>query len=49
MVVVYQPDIRGDRDKKHGFYNNGRKRNEKFNELEERQNSHNKSDLENQE
>ena len=45
MVVLCQPDIRGDRDNKHGFYNNGHKRNNKLDE----NNSHNKSDLGNQE
>ena len=44
--------VRGksDRDKKHGFYNNGGgKRNGKFNKSKERQNSHNKSGSDKQE
>ena len=41
---------KSDRDKKHGFYNNGGgKRNGKFNKSKERQNSHNKSGSDKQE
>ena len=48
MVVMYQPDIRSDRDKKLGFYNGG-ERNGRFYKSKERQNSHDKSGSDKQE
>ena len=48
MVVMYQPDIRSDRDKKLGFYNGG-ERNGMFYKSKERQNSHDKSGSDKQE